>query len=194
MNALTSLKARLASRTDSEHEQALVRIFIAVLVLAGMWMTHLLHGRGSSPETALLMRGVAVFLVFSVGVFAAICIWPAANVSRRLLGMLADVAVVTFCIYLSGDAGVAIFGVYLFITFGYGFRFGRHYLFACQDLCIAGYGFVLLDPAYREAHPGAWWGLLLTLIVLPLYVSTLLKRIEDARRRAEDAHRASSRA
>ena len=50
--------------------------------------------------------------------------------------MVADATTTTFCVYFSGDAGVAIFGVYLFITFGYGFRYGRVYLFACQDLCM----------------------------------------------------------
>ena len=139
------------------------------------------------------MRGMVAFLVFSVGVFVAICISPGPNVLRRVMGMLADAVTTTFCIYLSGDAGQAVFGIYLFITFGYGFRFGRHYLFACQGLSIAGYGFVLLDPAYREAHPGAW-GLMLVLIVIPAYVATLLTIIADAKRRAEEAHRASSRA
>ncbi len=189
---LVALRQRLKARTDSEHEQALVRIGIALVVIVGMGIGHLRDDGPGNPDTVLLLQGVSVFLVFSVGLFAAICIWPTANRFRRYLGMVADAATTTFCVYLSGDVGQAIFGVYLFITFGYGFRFGRRYLFWCQALCIAGYGFVMLDSAYRQAHPGAWWGLLLALIVLPLYVSTLLKRIEDAKARADKANQAKS--
>ena len=46
MKALTSLKARLAARTDSEHEQAILRIVIALLVIAGMGI-----GQLSGPST-----------------------------------------------------------------------------------------------------------------------------------------------
>jgi len=41
--------------------------------------------------------------------------------------------------FLAGEAGVAMIGVYLFITLGNGFRYGRAYLFACQALCLFGY-------------------------------------------------------
>ena len=191
-DGLRALRERLKARTDSEHEQAILRIVIAVVVIAGMGISHLQDNGPGNPDTVLLLKGVAAFLVFSIGLFVAICISPAKNVARRLVGMLADAATTTFCVYLSGDAGEAIFGVYLFITFGYGFRFGRPYLFACQALCITGYGIVLLDSVYRAAHPGSWWGLLLALIVLPLYVSTLLKRIEDAKARADKANQAKS--
>ncbi len=187
------LPKRLTSRPDTEHEQASLRILIALLVIAGMGMGHIQRFGPANPDTVLLLQGVTVFLVFSIGLFVAICILPAPNVFRRVIGMVADAVTTTFCVHLSGDAGQAIFGVYLFITFGYGFRFGRKYLFACQALCIVGYGFILLlDPAYREAHPGAWWGSLLALIVLPIYVSTLLKKIEDAKARAVEANKAKS--
>ena len=191
-NWLKTLRERLKARTDSEHEQAILRIVIALLVLAGMGFSHLLSTGPGDPKVLLLLKGVSGFLVFSVMVFAAICISPASNVPRRALGMLADAGATTFCVYLSDEAGLAIFGVYLFITFGYGFRFGRAYLFACQVLSLTGFAWILLNSAYWARHLLGGWGLMLSLVVLPAYVSTLLRRIHEARARAEEANRAKS--
>ncbi len=190
---LIALRERLKARTDSEREQAILRVVIAAFVIAGMGMSHFLEGGPGNPETALLLRGVAVFLVFSLGLLAWIGISSAKNVPRRAIAMIADAVMTTICIYLSGNAYLAIFGVYLFITFGYGFRFGPQYLFACQALCIVGYSLLLFDPTFQELHPGAS-GLMLALIVLPAYVATLLTTIRNGHARAEAAHRASERA
>jgi two-component system sensor histidine kinase RpfC len=145
---------------------------------------------GNSQD--LLILGVSVFLVFSALLFASIVVWPAANVARRILGMIADSATTTFCVALSGEVGIAIFGVYLFISFGNGFRYGRSYLFGCQAMCLVGFIGVLILSDYWEQHQIAGWGLFIALIVLPLYVSTLLKRIHEARARAEEANRAKT--
>ena len=106
--------------------------------------------------------------------------------------MFADAGAATFCMFLAAESGVSMIGVYLFITFGNGFRYGRSYLFACQILCLIGYCAVLAYAPYWQAHSVAGWCLLVALVVLPLYVSSLLKRIQEARAKAEEANRAKS--
>lgn len=138
------------------------------------------------------MYGLAGDLALALAIFIAICLWPAPSIARRATGMLADAGAATFCMFLAGEAGVLMIGVYLFITFGNGFRYGRSYLFACQALCIAGFSGVLAYVPYWQSHRTAGWSLMVALIVLPLYVSTLLKRIEEARARAEEANKAKS--
>jgi two-component system, sensor histidine kinase RpfC len=86
--------------------------------------------------------------------------------------------------FLAGEAGVSMIGVYLFVIFGNGFRYGRNYLFACQLLCIVGFIAVLRFAPYWQEHQVADWSLMVMVIVLPLYVSTLLKRIFDVHARA----------
>jgi two-component system, sensor histidine kinase RpfC len=102
-------------------------------------------------------------------------------------GMLADTGAATFCMFLAGESGVSMIGVYLFITFGNGFRYGRAYLFACQALCLLGFSAVLVFAPYWKAHPVAGWCLMIALIVLPLYVSTLSQRIQEAHAKTERA-------
>jgi two-component system sensor histidine kinase RpfC len=189
---LDAFRGRLRGRKDSEHEQALVRIVIASLVLAYMGHVHVPGPEAQGHEQVALIWGVGAFLAFSTFLFGAIVLSPAINVHRRVLGMVMDAAMTTYCVALSGEVGVAIFGVYLFIIFGNGFRYGRAYLLGCQAMCLAGFLYVLLTSPFWESRAVSGWGLLVALIVLPLYVLTLLKRIEESRAKAEEANRAKS--
>ena len=189
MASLERLIQRLRARTDSEHEQALLRIAIVALFLVYIVIARDPRQTESDwPIIALL----SAFLLVGVGIFAAICIWPRANVPRRILGMVADNGGATWYICLAGEYGFSMIGVFLFVAFGNGFRYGRRYLFASQALAIAGYTSVLAFVPYWQDHRHAGTGLLAALVVLPLYVSTLLERIQDARAKAEEANLAKT--
>src|ERR1700676_3927763 len=174
------LRRRLKARADTEHEQAILRILIVAVVLAYMGATYSpsAAAAGLGHRELLLLEGLAAALALALSLFVAICVWPAPNVPRRVLGMLADAGAATFFMFLAGESGVSMVGVYLFITFGNGFRYGLAYLFACQVLCLVGYWGVLRYATYWQAYQVAGGCLMLALIVLPVYVSTLLKRIE----------------
>lgn len=187
-----TLRDRLKARADTEHEQAILRVVIVSLVLAYMGVAYSPAKTGSGLAEPLLVIGLAADLVLAVLLFVAICVWPAPSIPRRASGMLADAGAATFVMFLAGESGVSMIGVYLFITFGNGFRYGRAYLFACQALCLVGFSAVLLYAPYWGGHRVAGWSLMIALVVLPLYVSTLLKRIQEARAKAEEANRAKS--
>jgi two-component system sensor histidine kinase RpfC len=192
LRAVRSLRERLATRADSEHEQAILRIVIVALVFAYMATSYKPSLDDSTHTQLLLLSTLAADLFFAFAIFVAICLWPAPNVHRRLAAMVADAGTATMVVVLSGEAGVSMVGVYLFITFGNGFRFGRKHLFACQALCLAGFLVALLFSPYWRRHEVAGWSLFISLVVLPLYVSTLLTRIQEARAKAEEANRAKS--
>lgn len=187
MNPLPALRSRLAERSDSEHEQALLRIVIVALFLGYMAAFHGWPADWTSQNFEIVAI-LAGFLAIATALFAAIVVAPAPNVARRLIGMLADCGGCTWYMSVAGDYGFSVIGVYLFITFGNGFRYGRRYLFGCQILCLVGLtGVLLMTPYWQQRQiPGV--GLLIALVVLPLYVSTLLKRIQEARARAEEAN------
>jgi len=184
---LARLRNRLRQRSDSEHEQALLRLAIVGLFLAHMSVFHGSESaaRGPSDWTVIIMLS-GTFLA-AVGIFAAICLWPGKNVARRFIGMLADNGAAAWYICLAGEYGFSMIGVFLFVAFGNGFRYGRRYLFASQGLSLVAYGAILAFVPYWQGHRAAGIGLLIALVVLPLYVSTLLKRIQEARAKAEEA-------
>jgi two-component system sensor histidine kinase RpfC len=189
-----ALRKRLHSRDDSEHEQALLRVLIVGIVLLYMGLTYVPDG-GVDPAShsePILVLGLSVALALALVIFVAICVFPASNVARRGLGMLADVSAASFCMSLAGEAGTSMIGVYLFITLGNGFRYGRAYLFVCQALCVLGLVAVLALSPYWQLHFVAGISMLVALVVVPLYVSTLLRRIEEATMRAKEANQAKS--
>jgi two-component system sensor histidine kinase RpfC len=187
MKALAEMKRRFAAREDSEHEQAALRIIIVGLILAYM---ALFHGAPAnwSPVEVTLVVGLTGFFTVAIALFVAIVIWPGKNLPRRLIGMLVDNGGATWYMCLAGEYGFSMIGVFLFVTFGNGFRYGRRYLFASQLLCLVGFCSVLAFVPYWSRHRAAGIGLLIALVVLPLYISTLLKRIQEARAKAEEAN------
>ncbi len=187
MNPIAALRGRLKDRTDSEHEQAILRIVLLGLITVYVW------GRVSAAaipgeHDQVLLVGLIGFFASAIVIFVAICLWPAPNIPRRVLGMLADAGGTTFALFLAGDAGVGLVGLYLFIIFGNGFRYGRAYLFLSQALCLVGFIPVVIFGRWWADEPYVGWGLMESLIILPLYVSTLLKRIMEAHARTMEAH------
>ncbi len=191
MKLLHSVRTRLANREDSEHEQAVLRIVIVGLFLGYMAGFNGWPRDWTAPDFEIVLVLVAFFLI-AITIFAAICISPSRNVPRRLIGMLADSGGVTWYMFMAGEYGFFAIGVYLFITFGNGFRYGRQYLFGCQALCLLGFSGVLAFAPYWAERRIPGFGICLALVVLPLYVSTLLKRIQEARARAEEANTAKT--
>ncbi len=191
MTVLHHLRVRLHDRPDSEHEQAGLRIVIVGLILAYMALFHGLPARWSPTDWTIVLT-LTGFFAIAVGIFLAICIWPAVNVPRRLLGMVADNAGAAWYMAMAGEYGFSMLGVYLFVTFGNGFRYGRRYLFASQALTLVGYIGVITFVPFWQAHRTAGIGLLIALCVLPLYVATLLERIQEALAKAEEANLAKT--
>lgn len=191
LSLLASLYQRLTSRADSEHEQAIYRVALVGVITVLFWVVS--HFSGPTAENrSVLLPGLLGFFLLAVAIFVAICIWPSTNNPRRVVGMLADACGTTFALFLTGDQGVWLIGVFLFITFGNGFRYGRNHLFLCQALCLIGFiPVAFLAPWWRD-EPYIGFGLAISMVILTWYVSKLLKRIKDAQAKAEDANRAKS--
>ncbi|HEV8503267.1 MAG TPA: ATP-binding protein [Casimicrobiaceae bacterium] len=175
-----------------ELEQTALRVLIAAVVMVYLFWYALRDGRIELEEAQVLTVSVGFFL-FSIVLAARVFCAGGASVKRRLIGMLADNAVTTYCLMNMGEGGAVVIGVYLFITFGNGFRFGRLYLHACQCMGIIGFSAVLVLSPFWSQHAAIGAGFLIGLMVLPIYVGVLADRIEKAKRRADDANQAKSR-
>lgn len=192
LGPIKALFERLRARADSEHKQAILRIGLVGIITAYMWVRVSASSGPIGENDSVLLAGLVGFFILAIGIFVAICIWPSSNPPRRFLGMLADAGGTTFALFLTGDSGVWLIGVYLFITFGNGFRYDVKHLFLCQGLCLIGFESVVLYAPWWHDEPHIGWGLMPLMLVLPYYVSTLLKPIKEARAKAEVANRAKS--
>jgi two-component system sensor histidine kinase RpfC len=180
----------LAAKGNPEIEQAVIRLMFAsgIVVFFAFQTFRVAHEVGLLTEAEQqLAIGLIGFWLIYIGIVASFFVWPAKNVARRVIGMLADVGFATFYVWLGGENGAFMIVVYLYVTFGNGFRYGRRYMFACQALSIIGFGAAGFFVPYWQEHHTTWTAMLTALVVLPLYISALLKHIEQARARAKEA-------
>ena len=131
------------------------------------------------------------FLAGFVAIAAAITLWilarPQDAPPRRVLGIVADNAGTTYFMLQTGEYGAIVFAIYLFVAFGNGFRFGPRYLYISHATALLGFSIVLFASDFWSRHLAIGGGLLISLLVLPLYVGTLAQRLQAERLRAEQA-------
>lgn len=190
-NLLQAFIRRLLNRADTEHEQSIVRLIIGILVFA-YFVAVSSHSNLAPPELRTIEISTG-FLLFSVVILGAIVISPQVSILRRYVAMAGDFAATSYCMYAGGELAAPLFVVYLWVTVGNGFRYGTSYLYAATGMSAVGFTLVILSTGYWKEHQTLASGLLLGLVVLPMYVATLLHRLRDAITRAEEASQAKSR-
>lgn len=186
-----SLREKLAQRADSEHQQAAIRVVLGLLASAYL-VTATQINMGANPIEWHIMVLVVIFTSFSIGILFSIFMHPQISPLRRVLGMVADITSTTYVLYLLGDTGTPVYGLYLWVSFGNGLRYGPRYLYISAILSLVAFTFVLATSEYWVNHRTLGIGLLIPLIVLPMYVASLARQLRDALDRAKEASRAKS--
>jgi two-component system sensor histidine kinase RpfC len=190
--SLAALRARLAARPDTEHEQALMRLTVgSVLFLYLLPEAWVLAG-GFSLDHAYfaVMLG---FLAAAAAIFASILLSDRVSPARRLFGIVLDVATLTFFMSQSGSHAVPLLLVYIWVTLANGFRFGPGYLLFSLIASAAGFSVVLATNDFWADHLGVGLGLMIGMIALAVYVRSLVTKLFDAIARAEAANQAKRR-
>jgi two-component system sensor histidine kinase RpfC len=175
-----------------ELEQALLRVGIGGLVLVYLAAHVYRDGQVTGDEGQVLWVAIGFFL-FSIALTAQILTSQSVSVARRFLGMVADNGVTSYCLIQTGEPGAVIIGVYLFITFGNGFRYGRTYLHACQVMSLLGFILVVAMSDFWRHEMSLSFGIAISIVVLPFYVGVLAQRITEAKQRADEANQAKGR-
>jgi two-component system sensor histidine kinase RpfC len=106
--------------------------------------------------------------------------------------MFSDTFFISYVMLYTGEIGSPLFGVYLFMTFGHGFRYGNTYLFTSALLSIIGFGVVLNYSEYWQQQKILGYGIILAIIVLSVYVSSLISKLHKAVSEAKAANEAKS--
>ena len=173
-----TLRERLAAREDTEHVQALIRIAFGLIIAA-----YLYSMLGARFETHAFF---VLFEALSCGIFLAILARPQRSAWRRAFGAVVDIGTTTFVMLRYGELAAPLYGIYLWVTFGNGFRYGRRSLYATQAISLAGFGSVIAFNPFWHQHPLMTGGLVILLAALPPYGAILLKALEKASQRLHD--------
>jgi len=184
----------LSRRPDSEHEQALIRVVLTTITfvyLRTYWIESL--GRHPTPEESRLFWTAAIYPIFSFALFFLITVAPGVSPFRRSLGIIGDLCLAAYGISVVGNAGAPLYVIMLWVIFGNGFRYGRKYLFASAAIGTVAFGVAIFENFYWRDKIPLGLGLQVGLVMLPLYISALLKKLTIAGKRAEEANRAKTR-
>ncbi len=184
------LRQRLAGRPDSEHEQAFIRLAIVGIVL--VYMLYL----GVRDADGATLR-VLPLIATSFGIGAFIVCWllrsPTISHPRRVLGMFADYGLMAVAMGIAGEQLAWIYVVLMWVTVGNGLRYGNKYLYAAIAMAAVSFVYVLAVSPYWQANLRLGLGLLVGLIAVPLYLSSLLRSLNRATEEARRANEAKTR-
>ncbi len=189
----TMLKSRLARTGDSEPEQALIRVGLSFImmnlffVLSWLDGNSFLHGLQSITELATV-----IFFISSVIIFLLIVRNPIASPVRRLIGAVADVAILSIEMYLGSGVAAGLFVFYLWVILGNGFRFGVSYLRFSHLITILGFSAAAVYGEFWQSNQAYASGVWVVLLLIPIYASFLISKLHGAMEDAKYANKAKT--
>ncbi len=177
---------------DVDLEQAFLRVVVTAIVLIYGTIAGLVENEFSLELRIALACGL---VTGSAGVWMLFRFHrdPSRPSSLRSFGIAADLIPITAGLFLAGEIGVPLVGLYLWITVGNGFRFGPRYLLQSYALSGVCFSILLFFAPFWQQHRAIGIGLAIVLGTIPLYVLVLLSRLTAQKEAAEQLSNAKSR-
>jgi two-component system sensor histidine kinase RpfC len=190
---LHRLVAQLKRRKDSELEQIVIRLVISLVIF--LYFEIELAFSGEMSDSMLIsMQLLGMFIVGALGLQLWLLRQPTEiSNRRRQAGCLLDFAMLFVALHLGEAVTAPLYGIYLFITLGYGFRYGTGFLRFSMLLSLVSFGAVILTTPLWYQNSAFAIGLWVTTIVVPAYVAKLIRMLHAAKAAAEAASQAKSR-
>jgi two-component system, sensor histidine kinase RpfC len=182
-----NLKKLLKDRPDSELEQSVIRIIILFLLTSYFY-----YFRESINQFTHLFMASSIAITIALIFFILTSLSAKISMPRRVAAMFFDMGTLSYMIYLSDEIGVPLIFIYLWITFGNGFRYGNKYLLASALLSIIGFSIVMIYNEYWQGLKSLGYGVIFAIITLSLYVSFLISKLHTAVNEAKAANEAKS--
>jgi len=190
MRALAArMRLNIERRPDTEHEQAIVRLVISLIAMAYLLVVYPGEGAVDGVERSTLAV-LTVFIVLAALTVIAVLRDTRPSAIRRCLGIAMDLGMTSYLLVHAGANGVPFYALYLWITVGYGIRYGQRYLFAATAVSTVFYLVAIHVSEFWQARQAIAYGLTLPLLVVPLYTASLIRKLTAAKIQAEEASRA----
>ncbi|MFV1992938.1 MAG: histidine kinase dimerization/phospho-acceptor domain-containing protein, partial [Acidiferrobacterales bacterium] len=173
-----------------ENGQARLRVAVSSVVLIYLVVSS--YPIDLSIHIPAWFSFAATYVALSVVLFWHISKTDYSPEARRLLGNIADMFAISYTMVASGENGISLFVLYLWVTLGNGFRYGIPALIFSSILSMIGFSAVVgLSKDWQE-HTTLVIGVYFSLFVLPLYTGYLLRLLNSALARANEASAAKS--
>lgn len=177
---------RLRNRPDSEHEMSFNRLIFACIIVIVLLVN------SNSSDVGDALRVMALYMPLALGVLGHIILFPEVSRGRRMFSLLLDCGFLSWQLHLGGEIAALFFPIYLWVIFGNGFRFGLSQLAIAIPVATLSFGAVVWTTPYWYEQWHLSVGLLIGLIILPAYSGTLIRKLSQATKVAEEASQAKS--
>ncbi|WP_417819042.1 ATP-binding protein [Tritonibacter scottomollicae] len=158
---------------------------IILIILAGSTCAIL----GAPSE---LIIGFGVYFMASIAIAIAYQVHRKPSNLRRFMGLLTDYSAMAYGFQVGGASSEAFYPLMLWVILGNGFRFGVPWLFLASAMAAIAFGWTIYTVDFWRNNPSLSTGLLVGLLVIPAYCSTLITKISQAKEEAEEASKAKS--
>ncbi len=186
------LLKRAKHQQSLEFEQLLIRYVIFMfctgyVLTMGISFAELTDDEISSSFLVSLFGNT-----FNTILFIHLLLRPLKTHLRRVVGLIVDVVSLTLFIKFGAEVASPFVAIYIWITMGYGFRFGVKYLFSATTLCVLAFSYIIATTHFWQQYFALSVGLLMSQVILPFYFATLIKKLTEAKAQAEQANAAKS--
>jgi two-component system, sensor histidine kinase RpfC len=103
-----------------------------------------------------------------------------------------DMAILTYMIYVSNNAGSPLIFLYLWITFGNGLRFGKTLLLVSTIFSIISFSIVINFSPFWQEQENLAYGFFIITVALSMYISLLITKLHAAVEEAKAANEAKT--
>ncbi|MCU7874247.1 MAG: response regulator [Candidatus Thiodiazotropha sp. (ex Lucinoma borealis)] len=173
--------------SNSEYQQALVRLaiwlFSIIFMWLGVWTDHY------PVDVPLFLTLYGWYFAFFIAVLISIVVWPHLPY-RKSVTLIIDVSATSLAIVLTSAAISPFYLIYHWIFISYGMRYGKQLLMIASILSFSAYNLVLFYLQQWQTHAFDAFFFLFLLLIIPFYQYSLLKRLHLARQEAESAKKA----
>jgi len=178
------------ARDSGEFQQASIRIIILSAITVYLSLHYLFTSQSNILEQPVGFLTIYDFI--AIGILATFKFKPGASHVRRVFTLISDLTFLSLTLHYGGDEATLCFSVYLWLIIGYGMRFGQAYLAAGTFVGVLEFTLVLITTDYWIEQRTAGIGLLIGLVVLPIFFSVLLSKLTQAKAIAERANKSKS--
>lgn len=174
-----------------EYQQAVIRLIILASITVYFSLHYYLTDDNNILEQPIGFLTIYDFI--AILILISFKVTPDKSHLRRTFTLIADITLLSSTLYIGGATATPCFSIYLWLIVGYGMRFGQIYLLAGTIIATIEFSIVLLTTGYWIEQRTAGVGLLIGMIVLPVFFSVLLNKLTKAKADAEEANKAKSR-
>src|SRR5262249_33010241 len=163
-----------------EHEMTFNRLLLSGAAFTYLIVAALFEQAGAVQMLHEQSLFFVIYQIISILLFCHLLYQPGISVARRFIGMGVGLRLFSYGMHVGGETFALLYPIYLWVIFGNGFRFGVPYLFAASGISVLTFGAVIATTAFWQEHRGLATGLTAGLVLLPLYVSTLIRKLSEA--------------